>query len=273
MSEIEIPDPASNPPEHSTPRPGEEPTDLLENSEPPDPSEDSAGAGLQIVAPRRRRNEIHPERSPIVIAMFREGYAAGWKFAVPESFREALDIRYTPRQVDKNIEYIWTQGQMFNFTQGSILYDTPLAYEGEWEQALRHITLFVQVSEASPSSEDVYQTIQIRSGLDEGDLEVSVTRADASAKTRKQILEEGMTIRRTKITLGEMKFKVFRPKPDRSGIDEVCTIACNQENFVKFLQTGVIRGTDKKLHDLFKEVDKLHPVVDPTISPLTAVDD
>lgn len=190
------------------------------------------------------------DRSPMLIAIFRDGYAAGWKFAVPESFRDALDIRYTPIQTQKQTENIWTQGTLFNFTQGSLLYDMPLAYELEWGQALRHITLFVQVAEASPSVEEIYQTIEIRAGLNEDDIDVS----GARAAIKKQILDDGATIKRTRTTFGAMKFKVFRPKPDHSGVDEIRTVACNQEEFVVFLQTGLIRGDDKQqLHDLFKE--------------------
>ena len=36
-------------------------------------------------------------RSPVVVAEFVEGYVLGWRMAVSESFREALDIRFTPR--------------------------------------------------------------------------------------------------------------------------------------------------------------------------------
>jgi hypothetical protein len=197
------------------------------------------------------------DRSPVLIAMFRDGYAAGWKFAVSESFRDSLDIRYTPRQVHKDTEHIWTQGRQFTFTQGSILYDTRLAYELEWVQALKHITLFVQVSEANPSLEDAYQTIQIRAGLDEGDVEVSGTRVAASVEG--EILEEGMTVKKTRRTSGRMRFKAFRPKPDLSGVDEMCVIACDQDEFVVFLQTGLIRGMDNRLHDLFKGPDQFRP--------------
>jgi hypothetical protein len=194
---------------------------------------------------------LKDERSPVLIATFLGGYAFRWRFAVPESYKEALDIRYTPD--------VWTQGRQFNFTQGSILYDTPLAYELEWGQALEHIKLFVQVSEASPPLEDIYQTIQIRAGLTEGNVEVSGKSLPATVETRKQIIEEGITVNKTRRTSGKMRFKVFRPTPDLSGVEEVCTIACSQDEFVIFLQTGLIRGADNNPHDLFTELDQFRP--------------
>jgi hypothetical protein len=220
--------------------------DNLEDAKSPNP--------LELISPRQRGKDSDQERSPILIASFLDGYAAGWKFAVPEAFRESLDIRYTPRQVDKHIEYMWTQGTQFNFTTGDLLYDTPLAYNVEWNHALRHITLFVQIAEATPTVEETVQSIQVQPGFDESSVDVSGPGKAASAKTRKQIFEWGMTIRRTRIRYGEVKFKILRPTPELGQTEEVRTMACNQLEFVSFLQTGLIRGADRRLHDIFKEM-------------------
>jgi hypothetical protein len=39
------------------------------------------------------------ERSPIGVATFRDGYVMGWRFAVTEAFKDALDIKLTPRKI------------------------------------------------------------------------------------------------------------------------------------------------------------------------------
>ena len=61
-------------------------------------------------------------RSPVVVAEFVEGYVLGWRMAVSESFREALDIRFTPRIAGDVKEMIWTQGQCFSFREGDMLH-------------------------------------------------------------------------------------------------------------------------------------------------------
>ena len=128
------------------------------------------------VAPKRKR------RSDKLIATFQDGYTVEWRFAVREAFKEALDIKLTERVVPvldeegnhimvpvlkdevpvlkangeprlkkkTRTELVWTQGEEFNFKTGSVLYDTKLAYELKWSDALRHIKLSVQVVDAIP---------------------------------------------------------------------------------------------------------------------------
>ena len=171
--------------------------------------------------------EKNSERSRELIAIFEDGYALGWRFAVREAFRDALDIKLTeeavpvfdaegnhvmvpmfyktgektgepimlksgkPRLKKKTRpERVWTQGKEFNFKSGSVLYDTKLAYELKWGEALKHIKLFVQIVDALP--------------------------------------------------FAMLKFKLYRPTKDFSTIEELETIECTQENFVEFLRTGTV---------------------------------
>jgi hypothetical protein len=47
---------------------------------------------------------------------------APWAYAVPDYFRDALDIRWTPRRRDGRIVYCWTQGRSLSFAVGDILF-------------------------------------------------------------------------------------------------------------------------------------------------------
>lgn len=54
--------------------------------------------------------------------------AAGWYFCLRPCFRAALDIKQTPRRINKQTEMRWTQGSRFHFSAGDTLYDSPNAY-------------------------------------------------------------------------------------------------------------------------------------------------
>lgn len=55
------------------------------------------------------------DRGYALIANFVDGFALGWKMAVPESFKEALDIKLTPRKFAGKTEMLWTQGRIYDF--------------------------------------------------------------------------------------------------------------------------------------------------------------
>jgi hypothetical protein len=103
---------------------------------------------------RKTRNR----RSTDLLATFPNGYAAGWAMAVPECFRDALDIKLTER-IQKHPEtgkaltvMVWTQGKppIYSFSAGDILYDTSLAYGSKWSNALAKISVSLQVESAVP---------------------------------------------------------------------------------------------------------------------------
>ncbi len=188
------------------------------------------------------------ERSPVLVATFRDGYASGWRFAVIESFRDALDIKLTPRKVGTHTENVWTQGNEFNFIQGSVFYDTRLSYELTWGEALQHLKLSAQISEVRPSERIISQTIETTSKQ----IEVSIQGKGESSKPKSETVD-GLVIRKERMNFGYIKFTLFRPNKDKSAVEEVDTIECDQEEFVAFLQTGIIRTLDHKKRDLFKE--------------------
>ena len=50
------------------------------------------------------------ERSEHLIAKFVDGYAAGWEFAVPDVFKECLDIKKLPKQSIKKLFKLLLKG-------------------------------------------------------------------------------------------------------------------------------------------------------------------
>lgn len=77
-------------------------------------------------------------------------YAEGWFMCVPKCFNDSLDIRLTERLVNGRRTLVWTQGSEFTFSEGDTFYDTPDAYN-EWSEALKSISLCVQVKQAIPA--------------------------------------------------------------------------------------------------------------------------
>ena len=90
------------------------------------------------------------KRHTNLIAHFVNGYADGWFMAVKESYRNALDVKYTERKKDKESFFEWTQGPYFSFAEGHLFYDTPKGYE-KWEKALRTIKTCCKIVSATPT--------------------------------------------------------------------------------------------------------------------------
>lgn len=183
------------------------------------------------------------DRGYALIANFSEGFTVGWKMAIPEAFKEALDIKLTPRIFAGKKEMLWTQGRLYNFRQGDVLHDTRLAY-GDWGKALKVLKLTVQVEFASPSGHIDYETFLVK----DKSLEVSHQKGKGKAKN---ILVNGLNIKRQRIDHGIVRFKVYRPNGDKSALEEHETIECTQDDFIAFLQTGIVRSKDNKQLTLF----------------------
>lgn len=67
-------------------------------------------------------------RREVLIAQFEDGFAAGWKFAVPESFKAMLDIKWTPTVVHGHQFHGWTQGHAFEFSRGTMIHSNRAGY-------------------------------------------------------------------------------------------------------------------------------------------------
>lgn len=84
-------------------------------------------------------------RSTELIANFVNGFAEGWAFAVPEVFRDALDIKRGRTTVEG--EATWTQGKRFSFKEGDTLYTSTQAYSA-WDQPWGKTDVILQVQSA-----------------------------------------------------------------------------------------------------------------------------
>lgn len=183
------------------------------------------------------------ERSYALIANFKDGFALGWKMAVSKIFRRALDIRQTSRTFSGKTEILWTQGRIFDFHAGDVIYDTKHGYE-EWENALKHLTLGIRILSASSSHYAIYETSTINSA------QLNISRQQGKSRPRDEIID-GLVITKHRLTHGLVQFRVYRPNMEKTAVVERELIECTQENFVVFLQTGHIRTTENVLLNLF----------------------
>lgn len=184
------------------------------------------------------------DRGYALIANFEEGYALGWKMAVAEVFKEALDIKLTPRIFEGKKEMLWTQGRLYNFQVGDTIYDTKQANLKIWKDALKDITLGVQVQFATPSSYFTFETIEIK------DEELKIIHQKGKSKPTEEIID-GLVVKKQRIVHGLVVFKVYRPNNSKTAVEECETIECTQDDFIAFLQTGVVRTKENKKLDLF----------------------
>lgn len=185
------------------------------------------------------------DRGYALITNFVDGYALGWKMAVPEAFKEALDIKLTPRMFAGKKEMLWTQGRIYDFHEGDTIYDTKQAYE-EWGEALKHIKLSVQVQFTSSSGYVTYETIEVK------DNELEIIHQKGKAKPKEEIIN-GLIIKKQRIDHGLVRFKVYRLNKEKTAVEECETIECTQDDFVAFLQTGIVRTKANKQLNLFAE--------------------
>jgi hypothetical protein len=186
---------------------------------------------------------IREERSPILIAVFVNGFAAGWRMAVAEAFKDALDIKFTQRVVGGKKEMAWTQGRIFDFKEGYTIHDVRTPYS-VWREAMEHLTLMVQVVEASPSVYVNQETITIEGNI--------TARTQKPEGQRKDKVFEGFTINRQRLSPGFVRFELYLPSEDRSAVEKAGIYETTQEDFIAFLQTGVVRTKQNEVHDLTK---------------------
>jgi len=183
------------------------------------------------------------ERSYLLLAQFSDGFAAGWKIAVREAFKEALDIRLTERKIGNRAVMRWTQGNLFDFHVGDTFHDTQEAYS-DWAKALKNMSLSVQILEASPSTQTTSQIVEAI----EAEVPVQITKG--SGKPKEKILDR-LKITKQHVKHGIVKFRVFRPNSNCTAIEPAESYECTQEEFISFLQTGTVYTIQYEHFDLF----------------------
>lgn len=193
------------------------------------------------------------DRSTVCIATFVDGFSIGWRFAVPDAFRDALDIKWTERVVNKTRIEHWTQGRLYTFNEGDVIYDTVKAYK-DWKLALEDIGFCVQVKRAVPSSVVVKKTFNFVGAVQ--------VREDGSEAPNADELDNpiyhDVSYTRTRLNYGFIEFALMVPDSTKSKLVERDRYQTNQEWFVGFLQTGILvcnDGSQLELQSLVKGLE------------------
>ena len=140
--------------------------------------------------------------------IFHDGFAAGWFFAVGEWFQTALDIKLIHKKIGKQKILTRKIGKNFSFSVGDTIWDHKMGHTAlTWKEALPYINIGFTIIAATPS------------GLIRGENE--------------------------KFNLGSVTARVFRIKPDRSGVEKNGYIDCTQIQFVRILHDGIFYQTIK----------------------------
>lgn len=180
------------------------------------------------------------ERSLVPIANFPDGFASGWFMAVPKAFSEALDIRQDNRVYGGVRTPVLTQGRLFSFKAGDTLYDSRAAYTLPWKEALKQTRLCIRIESATSVSE--VQTMEYKSNSAVGITKTAQGKAPEVLKGDKQVI-----FRRKRLQHGRIVFKVLTPDSENISVAERRSFECDQEEFVVFLQTGMLRTTSNQV--------------------------
>ncbi|MCF6257691.1 MAG: hypothetical protein L3K25_15575 [Gammaproteobacteria bacterium] len=183
------------------------------------------------------------DRSYVLIANFIDGYAAGWKMALPESFKDALDIKLTPRTLSGKTLKFWTQGRIYDFHEGDVIYNTKLAYDN-WDEALKSTFLGIQITSVTSSGYVDTEVVRTKTN------ELTIFKSKGKSVPKEEIINE-LIVKKQRLEYGIVKFTVLRVNSDKTAVKESESVSCNQEDFVVFLQTGIVRTKKNELLDLF----------------------
>lgn len=176
------------------------------------------------------------ERDLILIANFVDGYSSDFFFKLPTSFRDALDIKLTPRMIHGKTINIYSQGKNFSFKQGDVIHDTKEAYALEWGEALKYIKHSLQVIDSRDATSDIAETYEINNS------QVKYLKVGESEK----FINKNIVITKYSYDPGYVKFQLLQPNVIKEKLVEKSVYECSQENFVLFLQSGLLRTIDKQ---------------------------
>ncbi len=174
------------------------------------------------------------KRSIVTNPIFSNGYAVGWKFAVPESFKDALDIKLTTRKEKGKSLSVLAQGKNYSFSTNDTIYDTPKAYK-VWKEAIKEFNYCIEIQEAMAS-----ETIQTK----EFKTEHPISFLEDGKKTDKQM---AFVFKRTRTSNGYVKFRLLKPDQTKTKLVLYGTYETDQEKFVCFLQTGKLITNDSDI--------------------------
>jgi hypothetical protein len=179
-------------------------------------------------------------RSEVLIAQFVDGFAVGWEFAVPEAFREALDIRITSKAISKKTIQVWTQGMSFSFKEGDTLHNSRLAYDDYASFLKGNNPVTIQVQSATDAGYVTKESFLIQSEP----VDYLVERSAGAKKSR----ASSFIVRRQSYDGGSVRLVEYRLSPEKDRMDEAARLEMRQDEFVLLLQKGMHRScTDDRL--------------------------
>ncbi len=163
-----------------------------------------------------------------LIATFENGAAVGWKFYVPEVFKEALDIKLTPITLYKQTYTTWTQGHAYSFQRGDSINSHPHKIWSEFLNTENAISLSVKY--CAPAG--FVENVRI-SGNFSGTFYSS-----KNIKTAKNIENQQINTSSQIYDSGDLTIEISKPNEDKTATVIVDTISMTQVDFVTLLQHG-----------------------------------
>jgi hypothetical protein len=224
---------------------------------------------------------IQVHRLNELIADFEEDFTKDWFFAVLKSFRDVLDIKYTPvaelvmtegeiqykeivdirgftRKIrETNSTREWTQGPYYCFDKGQIIYDTPKAYiksgntitkeNGvEWKESVKHIKIICEVVRSTPNRFNDQSNNWTRVYRDEEGYWWAKQKIDPKlSKKEKEAIKDiplGKSLREH--MNGQVTFKLSKPINKTIELETIGQYYLSQFEFIDFLRTGISSAID-----------------------------
>lgn len=162
-----------------------------------------------------------------LIAVFKDGVACGWKFYVPEVFKEALDIKLSTLVIHKKRYETWTQGHAYSFKEGDTIYSHP---HQNWKEFLQQENAIVlAVKHCSPSGFEDDIKLQ---GVFSGD------RYSKKITRLKRVENYNVEISKKIYDSGTLTVEIFKVKEDKTGVEIFDTLTISQVDFVTLIQQG-----------------------------------
>lgn len=90
----------------------------------------------------------------------------------------------------------------------------------------------------------------IRNGRDNKERTGNNPEKKDKSKPQEEIVD-GLVVKKQKLDHGFVRFRVYRPNEERTALQECESIECTQDDFVVFLQTGIVRTNNNKQLNLF----------------------
>jgi len=173
-----------------------------------------------------------------LIATFVDGAASGWKFYVPEVFKEALDIKLSTLVVHKQPYETWTQGHAYSFQEGDSIYSHP---HQDWKAFLQQDNAIVlAIKHCTPSGFEDDIKLQ---GVFSGD------RYSKKITSLQRVEDYNIEISKKIYDSGTLTVEIFKIKKDKSGLELFDSLTITQVDFVTLIQQGYYWKKPKDKND------------------------